>query len=611
MAHQIRYITKTSLWTAWKAIRKQLHNSSVRDVVDHLEYDIDPNVWIQQLLEQIRRGTYEPSSPRRFTLAKSKGFSRRMTVPSIQDLVLYRAIVDYLYKGIKGHERKHVYFEQRTLSRVASKNVTAAQRHMSAIATEYPLRSYSRFLAWLKYDQYRKYLIFEEIHPFIVTTDITNFFDTVLYSRIADVFYGGSLPPRMIGLLFFLLERLSIREPYSESPRIGLPVDEFDCSRKLAHMILFPHDARMTAKVGEDSYARWMDDQLVAVTSREQGYKIIGQISESISRLYLSPNAAKTRVLSLSEARRHFHLDINKALDLIESLPYATKLERKIMGTELRKVWKRYKKHEGTGEWSKILKRIYRLAGRSQGKFFRRRALRDIMEMPLLAKRIADYVRCTGSVKDYVNFAQKVWGNTRQLYPDVNLILVESLLRVEADSTDAPRVRSIASNLLRGRLKIEGSMLCAEVAPLLILRFGDRRSLPLLRSSFERRTALSSGVTRAASIVYASYGLEQFRTVRRFAAKEFRNNLAELVRLVERIRDYETVPGSYKGRLTLRYDSVAGHQFVDTRSLVAGRLLLLNTRSAVRSWVASQILTLSKQPISLYDRVLLNRLLSI
>jgi len=54
-------ISRTSLWGSWKIIRKELDNASIRDVVDFLDYDIEPDVWIRRLLRQIADGTYEPS----------------------------------------------------------------------------------------------------------------------------------------------------------------------------------------------------------------------------------------------------------------------------------------------------------------------------------------------------------------------------------------------------------------------------------------------------------------------------------------------------------------------------------------------------------------------
>jgi len=42
MAGQIIGVNKSSLWLAWKEIRAELRNASVRDVIDFLDYDIEP-----------------------------------------------------------------------------------------------------------------------------------------------------------------------------------------------------------------------------------------------------------------------------------------------------------------------------------------------------------------------------------------------------------------------------------------------------------------------------------------------------------------------------------------------------------------------------------------
>jgi hypothetical protein len=69
MAGQIIGVNKSSLWLAWKEIRAQLRNASVRDVIDFLDYDIEPNVWIGRLLRHISSGGFEPNPPFRFPLA--------------------------------------------------------------------------------------------------------------------------------------------------------------------------------------------------------------------------------------------------------------------------------------------------------------------------------------------------------------------------------------------------------------------------------------------------------------------------------------------------------------------------------------------------------------
>jgi hypothetical protein len=260
----VRAITRNALWAAWKETRKLVRQHLLRDVVDYLEYDVDPDIWINRLIRDVRSGRYEPEAPRRIRVAKSKGLSRTLTIAHVPDIVLYRALADRLYKRLKRYEHLHAYFERgRTpeplKSAIASKRRPSMVTWESLLVDDAPYRmpeSKRRFRAWLCFDQYRKYMVFNRVYPFIVTTDISNFFDSILYSQLSPILQWARFSAPETGLLFFLLERLSIRHPYAECPRIGLPVDECECSRKLAHVLLFAHDRTMVHTVGRDAYVR-------------------------------------------------------------------------------------------------------------------------------------------------------------------------------------------------------------------------------------------------------------------------------------------------------------------------------------------------------------------
>ena len=374
---KIRGINKNSLWKAWKDVRKQLSRTSRRDITDYVEFDIDPDWWINRLLKEVNIGNYEPVAPYRFTLAKKMGFSRQMTLPHIPDLVLYRAVTDCLYKKAKRLEKGHVYFARNTLSK---KQKVVHDTNADTDGSEYTFSSGSAFAKWREFSQYRKRLLLDKIHPYIVITDISNYFDSILYDRVIDAIHKTNVDRNIVGLLFFILERLSIREAFNESPRIGLPVDEFDCSRTLAHMVLFPHDRRMAELVGEDAYIRWMDDQSFGASDFAHGLKILMKCSQSLARLHLTPNAAKSRILSLKEASRHFHFDINTELDRVEKLPKDNLSDRKVIKKEIRVIWRQYRKFEKYGrEWGKILQRFYLFAGIGGARFLRTRAKKDLL----------------------------------------------------------------------------------------------------------------------------------------------------------------------------------------------------------------------------------------
>lgn len=596
-------ISRTSLWKAWKQVRRELRTATLRDVSDFLEYDIDPNVWINRLLKQIANGTYEPHAPSRFTVAKSNGFSRRMTMPAIPDVVLYRAIGAYLQNRLKAREHEHVYFERRDLAKATE------HRALYESWMDYESHSKRRKRAWLHYSQYRKLLIFKRVFPYIVTTDITNFFDTVLHDKLAECFHSIAAPPRMIGLLFFLLERLSIREAFSDSPRVGLPVDEFDCSRQLAHLLLYAHDDRVVSQVGGGAYVRWMDDQIVGVQSRADGLNALARVGESLAQLHLTANAGKSRILSLSEARRHFHLDINSELDKIEVMVRDKRPTRDI-AKQVRAVWKTAKTHEHKGEWDKILKRVYRYAALGQVRLFRRHAVRDLLAYPRLADRITDYIRLTGTATEFLAFAEKVWSDAEQVYPDVNAIMFERLLTLEPTPTEQKRVLSVAYEVLAGKWTAPGQSLCCDIAPLVILRYGTRQNARRLRT-FVRRQMDSQpyAAIRACAIVYSSYGSTEYTEVRSLAAQMFRNPLAETVRMIDRIRNFSEVPSSYRQRIHTNFDPVAGRPYLDMRMIVAARLLRLNATTGVTKWLAAEKGKLSKAHLSAFDRKLLRRLI--
>ena len=603
---KIRGINRSSLWRAWKDIRKQLSRTSRRDITDYVEFDIEPDWWINRLLKEVNTGNYEPIAPYRFTLAKKMGFSRQMTFPHIPDLVLYRAVTDCLYKKAKRLEKGHVYFARNTLSK-KQKVVHDADTDDS----EYTFSSGSAFVKWREFSQYRKRLLLDKIHPYIVITDISNYFDSILYDRVIDAIHETNVDRNIVGLLFFILERLSIREAFNESPRIGLPVDEFDCSRTLAHMVLFPHDRRMAELVGESAYIRWMDDQGFGVNNFADGLKILRTCSQSLASLHLTPNAAKSKILDVKEASRYFHFDINVELDRVGDLPKDNLSDRKVIRKEIGAIWRQYRKFEKYGgEWGKILKRFYLLAGIGGARFLRTRAKNDLLKEPTLAKRIGDYMRVTGDARQYAQFVSYMWNHDEQVYPDVNRDLAEGLLFIEAHGKDALYYRNLASKLLASQLKFPGSDACAAIAPLLILRFGDRRSLPRFRKIVKHLSDdTHPAVGKAVAVVYASYGTGEYEEVIKAASKLRNNYLSQFLRMLDVALEYENVPKRFKIRRESVYDSVSGQRRVDMRKLLVLRLLSLNNRRSILKWIDDTRGWIVGQEISSFDKKLVQKIL--
>lgn len=615
MGMKVPGISRTSLWRAWKAVRSELRRASIRDVVDYLEYDIDPDKWINALLRDISIGRYEPQLPLRFTEAKGNGFSRTLTMPTVPDVVLFRTIVDHVYRKTKRFESGSVFCERTALPRevrtAKRSGLSPLLKQMTEYVTDYATSSTKQYRAWLSYNQYRKWLVFRKVHKFVVITDITNYFDSILYGRVFDSFHSIRVSPSMVGLLFFLLERLSIRDAYSESPRIGLPVDEFSCSRKLAHMVLFPHDNRMLQKFGSESYVRWMDDQNFGVASRAEGLRCLSAVAESLGRLHLTANSKKSIVLSIAQARRHFHFDLNEYLDRVEAVSDGTRAGRADTRRKITLTWKRALKHEEEGQWDKILKRFYRVAGRHRMRFLRRRALRDVLRAPTLVRRVSDYMRATGSVAEYLEFARGLWTHAEQVYADVNAALFESFLRLEPDAAGKSMLRSAAVTTMNGKTKFAGIDRCRALAPLLILRYGDRRSLRTLSACLEPKNSSKTAkeVARSAAVVLAGGGSSELQRLRKVAGQLLRNDLGLLIRMVDAIERYTEVPSRWALRCKPGYDAVTDRKFLEMRGLVALRLLGTNQHKNVRQWLRDKKAgLLQSRDLSPFDEGLIKRL---
>ena len=195
------------------------------------------------------------------------------------------------------------------------------------------------------------------------------------------------------------------------------------------------------------------------------------------------------------------------------------------------------------------------------------------------------------------------------MYGDVNFVLVESMLRLEASATEATSIRARAVSLLKGMDVVPGQGDIRVLAPLLIMRFGDRRSMPVLRSAFTRNMDKVPGdVLRAAVAVYASNGPKYFEETRQAASRLHRNLLAEFVRLVERVQSYTEVPDRFSNRLKLGYDPTTRLQYVDTRALLQARLLGLSPANGVRVYLKNKRNAFLASGISDYDKQLVRRL---
>lgn len=164
---------------------------------------------------------------------------------------------------------------------------------------------------------------------------------------------------------------------------------------------------------------------------------------------------------------------------------------------------------------------------------------------------------------------------------------------------------------LSGKVDIPGWQRCAALAPLLILRFGDRRSLPLLKRLVSGLDEIPPpAIAKAVVAVYASYGRTHYEEAVNASSCLRDNYLAHFLRMLDVSIHYETVPERFKIRREPVYDPVAGRKRIDMRKLLVLRLLRLNEKKAVRKWICETRDWMTMQDISDFDKNLVTRLLT-
>lgn len=261
------------------------------------------------------------------------------------------------------------------------------------------------------------------------------------------------LPRKAVGLLGRLLEALKPPAGHSPNPRIGIPADEFDCSRELAHVFLFEHDRRMVSLFGEDNYVRWMDDQNVGAQSFTEARKIVNKLTNSLSSQRLTLNSGKTLFLTPEDVELHFQLEANELLSEWES-KYRGKLPKRAESArmELGAIWEKISNGPSAekGHWDKIIKRVYGLVAMVGSGLLDHRMYDDLIAHPHLDKRIFESLARRNCGEALLSLFERYLQDGESLFEGTEAVFFEACLLLDADKDIEDRIVQLAEKFVRG-----------------------------------------------------------------------------------------------------------------------------------------------------------------
>ncbi len=426
----------------WRQLRKELRQATIRDVRDWLDWAVTLDQTLSELQKDLLDTSYVPTTPSRFEAAKSYGSYRVITVPNIRDALVYRHIADSVLERATPKKIKGAFFSRSHAATPVGKTFTI---------TEDP--SLTALDIWLRYNEYRSLTLMNQPYRVLVVSDITNYFDSIPHDLLLEHVAALGLPREAVGVLGKLIEVLRPTAGHSSSPRVGLAVDEFDCSRQLAHVFLFEHDHRVVQEFREDNYVRWMDDQNVGVDSIAQGRKVVNCLTRSLASQRLTLNSGKTRFLTPEEVAVHFQLEANKRLtEWQDRFKKSGRKPSPAMIDDFRQTCKGILTHPDTGKgnWDKVLKRAYGLAAQLGVDDLEADALGHLVAYPPLAERIFLYFARRNRGDQLLQLFSQYCNGGDNLHELTETLLFEALLLLDPTTTLSRRLKAVATAFAAG-----------------------------------------------------------------------------------------------------------------------------------------------------------------
>ena len=580
----------------WNQVRRELRQVQIRDSIDWLDWVYQVEETLKELRRDILEGEYEPAYPTRYELAKSKGAFRYITIPNVRDILVYRHITDEVLNRAIPFAFKGAYFSRRhAKTAVGPKQVSETDMYLNF------------YKIWLRYNEYRSRTLLSKAYRILVTTDITNYFDSIQHDLLIEYLAPLGLPRKSVALLGRLLEILKPEAGHSPNPRVGLPVDELDCSRQLAHVFLFEHDRRVAKEVRKNNYVRWMDDMNIGVSSETEARKVVNLLTRSLCEQRLTLNAGKTRFLTEEDVIKHFHLEANERLTQWEEKWNRRNIKYREASRELIEIWNDAVVLEGEGLWEKILKRFYAQVIRTKDDFLDKRALGDLIKYPELGERIFESFAKRKKIEESLNIFKKYVNLGESLFEATEFGFFDALLLCSSKNKEEREIRDLIRSYSRRKLGDVSRKPLAQAAALLCYYwFGGSLKNLMKLVDLTSPHRLAKEVTRVTLAIIAAVEPKLFEKAAISFTGHCSDDVAKLVQFIRALFAGAVKKLKYVAHLKSRWPLPG--KFYDARAWLTLEIISHAPNEELKQWINGQIATFEKYARTMQEKRVLKRI---
>ncbi len=411
------------LTQVWRAVRVSCHNQLVRDPLDHLPFEANLKSNLQQLAFLVVNDRYRPVPPTTIRAAKARGLTRPLSFLEITDTLVLKAIVD----AIQGNLHEDL-----------SSSVSFGRSQEKAFHTE-PEDYETWFQAWMRHQRLVQHLLGARGCEWVARADVSNFFPSISHQLLYQcVMQRAGIEERMSNLLFLILESMAPRPEYSSNRHVGLPQEDYDASRILAHAFLGPVDKEFQAEIDEGRYARWVDDIVIGVHSEAEGWRALHRLEKAMEHRGLFVNSAKSKILRVEEFADSLYPEWNEFLDRadvsgkrrarppqVNLAQFNAKLAQ-FLGIETA---------DRRETWDRVLRRFYTVSRHMGSDVLENHVHDHLMRYPSSAAKITSYLLgrpySTSTARQLLSTLQD------NIYEDVEILIYELLLKWAIPDDDA------------------------------------------------------------------------------------------------------------------------------------------------------------------------------
>lgn len=304
-----RLQTPEVLTRGWHLARLDTRRDFAEDLYSTDVYGQDLKHYIQETINRIKTGTYQPRPLFRIEVPKGTLAFRPGTVIPIYDRVVLCAIVLLLAPEIDSHLSPSVFSW-----RLKDPLPAAGPIFREADITDLPFLKKRTirlkidpfegwYQRWPEFDEATRRLFQVENYRYLATSDIAAYFENIQLPILRDQLLTLARDePELVNLLFHFLETWVERTTDGRAHLRGIPQGNF-VSSFLGNIFLLPLDRSLEhlPVEGDVAYFRYMDDVRVFTKRREDARIALFVMARKLRELHLNVQTAKTRIYDESK----------------------------------------------------------------------------------------------------------------------------------------------------------------------------------------------------------------------------------------------------------------------------------------------------------------------